>query len=424
MLLKFFLFIYSSLFLLSCSSKELVKPTEPSDISIFKCDSGSILLGNENFLKNYVHLVKGKHIGLLTNPSGVNSCLQSTADIFAAHPEIQLSALFGPEHGIRGAVYAGEKVKDTIDPATGLPVFSLYGVNRKPSAEMLSKIDGIIVDIQDIGVRAYTYIYTMAKVMEAAAEHGKKVIVLDRPNPLSGNMVEGNLVEKDYFSFVGLYPLPYRHGLTIGELAKLFNTEYNIGCDLTVIPMIGWERSMLWDETELGWIPPSPHVPHWKTVLFMSTTGTFGELHTLSEGVGYTSPFELVGAPWINGEKFAKELNDLNLPGVFFRPLFYKPYYGTFKSQVCEGVQIHLTDPQIYKSYSTGFYIMETVMKMYPEQNLFSKSGRVKMFNKVVGCDWIMNDLKSQVPVPEIEYKWQTELLEFKEIREKYFLYK
>ncbi len=375
-------------------------------------------------MAHFIHLVKNKRVGLLTNPSGVNQKIENTADLFFKHPDINLTALFGPEHGIRGAVYAGEKIKDELDITTGLPVFSLYGANRKPTAEMLKNVDVLIVDIQDIGVRAYTFIYTMAKVMEAAAEHGKQVIVLDRPNPLGGRIVEGNLVEKGYFSFVGLYPIPYRHGMTIGELAVFFNTEYKINCDLTVIPLSGWTRDMYWDATGLPWIPPSPHVPHWKTVLFMSSTGTFGELHTLSEGVGYTSPFELVGAPWINGAEFAQALNDLKLAGVIFRPLYYKPYYGLFKGEVCQGVQIHLTDATVYKSYLNGFYIMSVIRRLYPDHNLFAKSSRLKMFNKVVGCDWIAHDIQNNVPVQEIENKWQKELNAFTQIREKYLLYK
>ncbi|MCB0259683.1 MAG: DUF1343 domain-containing protein, partial [Calditrichaeota bacterium] len=253
-------------------------------------DEKMVVLGVENFLRNHLNLVKGKKVGLITNPSGVDRYLNSTADEFFKHPDIDLTALFGPEHGIRGAIYAGEKISDEVDPHTKLPVFSLYGKHRKPTAEMLQNLDVLVVDIQDIGIRAYTFIYTMAKVMEAAAEFDKEVIVLDRPNPLGGIAIEGNLVQEGFFSFVGMYPIPYRHGMTIGELAKLFNREFKINCDLTVIPMLNWERNMFWDDTRLPWVPTSPHVPHWETTLCMSATGLFGELRTLSEGVGYTSP--------------------------------------------------------------------------------------------------------------------------------------
>jgi len=383
----------------------------------------NVILGVENFTAGHLNLVKNKKAGLLTNPSGVDRRLNSTADVFHKHPDINLTALFGPEHGIRGAVYGGDKIKDEIDPHTGLPIYSLYGKNRKPTAAMLENVDVLIVDIQDIGVRAYTYIYTMAKVMEAAAEFNKEVIVLDRPNPLGGLAVEGNLVQDGFFSFVGLYPIPYRPGLTIGELAKLFNTEYKINCRLTVIPLINWKRDMYWDKTGLPWVPTSPHVPHWETVLFMSATGTFGELRTLSEGVGYTSPFELTGAPWINGYELAEALNDLKLPGIIFRPLYYKPYYASYKGEVCQGVQIHITDMDAFNSYTAGLHIMQTIMKLYPDQDLFAYKKRIKMFGKVMGCDYIMEDLEAGLPVSEIQVKWQKELAAFKKIRQNYLLY-
>ena len=382
-----------------------------------------VTLGVENFLMHHLELIKNKRVGLLTNPSGVNHLLQSTADLFSQNPAINLTALFGPEHGIRGAIYAGEHVGDEVDPHTGVQVFSLYGKQRKPTAEMIKDVDVFIVDIQDVGVRAYTYIYTMAMVMEAAADSGKEVIVLDRPNPLGGEALEGNLAQDGFFSFVGLYPIPYRHGMTIGELAKLFNQEFNIHCKLTVIPMLNWKRDMYWGDTGLPWVPTSPHVPHWKTTLFMSATGTFGELRVLSEGVGYTSPFEIVGAPWIDGYKFAKALNDLNLPGVVFRPLYYKPYYASYKGQVCQGVQIHLTDFHRFNSFLTGLYIMQTVRKLYPEQELFKLKNRAGMFNKVVGCAYIQDDIKAGVPIAEIQKKWQDELNTFRELRKKYLIY-
>ncbi len=382
-----------------------------------------LLLGNENLMQNHLNLVKNKRVGLLTNPSGVNSQLQTTADMLHAHPDVNLTALYGPEHGIRGALYAGEHVKDTTDPATGVPVYSLYGKHRKPTAEMLENVDVILADIQDIGVRGYTYIYTMAMVMEAAAEHDKEVIVLDRPNPIGGLRVSGNLVEEPFFSFVGLYPIPYRHGMTIGELAKLFNNEYDIDCRLTVIPMIGWKRNMLWGDTGLPWVPTSPHVPHWETVLYMCATGTFGELRVLSEGVGYTSPFEIVGAPWINGPELAEALNQLEIEGVLFRPLSFHPYYATYEGEICQGVQLHITDERRFPAYRTGLHIMQTVMELYPEHDLFANKNRIGMFNKVVGSDSIMKALQKKIPVDSIAKGWQAELQSFKSMRTNYLIY-
>jgi uncharacterized protein YbbC (DUF1343 family) len=382
-----------------------------------------VVLGVENFLRNHLNLVKDKKVGLLTNPSGVDRNLRSTADEFFKHPEVNLTALFGPEHGIRGEISGGEKISDEVDPHTKLPVFSLYGKYRKPTAEMLRNVDILMIDIQDIGIRAYTFIYTMAKVMEAAAEFHKEVIVLDRPNPLGGIAIEGNLVQEGFFSFVGMYPIPYRHGMTIGELAKLFNNAFNINCKLTVVPLLNWERDMFWEDTKLPWVPTSPHVPHWETTLFMSATGVYGELRTISEGVGYTVPFEIMGAPWINGYELADELNKLKISGVIFRPLYYKPYYASFKDEVCQGVQLHITDRNAFNSYLTGLHMIRAIMELYPENDIFAKDERIKSFCKVTGCDYIMNYLKAGSPVSEIEAKWQEELDDFKKMREEYLLY-
>lgn len=383
----------------------------------------AVVLGVENFLQNHLSLVKNKRVGLLTNPSGVDRNLKNTADVFFRHPDINLTALFGPEHGIRGAIYAGEQIRDEVDPQTKLPIFSLYGEHRQPTAEMLKDVDVLMIDIQDIGIRAYTFIYTMAEVMEAAAEFDKEVIVLDRPNPLGGIAVEGNLVHEEFFSFVGLFPIPYRHGMTIGELAQLFNKVFEINCQLTVIPMLNWKRDMYWDDTKLFWVPTSPHVPHWKTALFMSATGVYGELRTLSEGVGYTLPFEIMGAPWIDGYELAEELEKLKIPGVIFRPLYFKPYYATFNGEVCQGVQLHVTDRNKFNSYVTGLHLIHTIMKLYPEHDIFANNERIQAFYKVTGCDYIMQDLKAGLPVSEIRAKWQVELNNFKKLREKYLLY-
>jgi len=417
--------------LLTFCSKQITKVTHTTTAAdtirlstlVDTTSPGRVIPGNENLLRNYLSILKGKRAGLLTNPSGVDRFLRSSADLFAARSEFKLTALFGPEHGIRGAIYAGEHIRDEKDIQTGIPVYSLYGKTLKPTAQMLQDVDIILVDIQDIGLRGYTYVYSMAKVMEAAAEYDKEVIVLDRPNPLGGVQVEGNLVDEGFYSFVGLYPIPYRHGMTIGELARYFNSEFGINCKLTVIPILNWQREMLWPETKLPWVPPSPHVPHWETILYMGATGTLGELHALSEGVGYTSPFEIVGAPWIDGQQLADALNNLNLPGVRFRPLFYKPYYATYKGEVCKGVQLHILDASKFNAYTTGLYIMQAVIKLYPDHDLFSEEGRVDMFNKVVGSDWIMKDLKNNIPVPEMESKWQKDLADFKLRREKYLIY-
>ncbi|HGY55044.1 MAG TPA: DUF1343 domain-containing protein [Caldithrix abyssi] len=396
----------------------------PSSPTVKKTVSAPMVqLGNENFLQNYLHLTKNKRVGILTNPSGVDRNLVSIVDILHNRRDINVTALFAPEHGIRGDYYAGSHVENQRDERTGLPVYSLYGDSRKPGKDMLENVDAIIVDIQDIGLRPYTYVYTMAMVMQAAAEFGKEVIVLDRPNPIGGVQVEGNPVQEGYFSFVGLYPVPYRHGMTIGELAKLFNEEYDIHCRLTVVPVLNWRRRMHWDQTGLPWVAPSPHVPTWETILQMISTGAIGELQTVSVGVGYTLPFKLIGAPWMDGQRFADALNRLDLPGVRFRPLFYKPFYSLFKGELCQGVQLHITDRNAYRPYHTGLMIMRVLLDQYPQQNIFAGKDRRKMFDKVVGCSYIANDLLAGKSVAEIEAKWQQELADFMQIRQKYLLY-
>jgi len=401
----------------ACQNKALIKQEETT------AHATPVVLGIDNFLQNYLYLVKGKRVGLLTNPSGVNGANLASSALLNKESALTLTALFGPEHGIHGEIEAGKKIDDITDAKTGISVYSLYGKKRKPTAEMLQNVDLIIVDLQDIGIRAYTYIYTMAMVMQAAAENDKEVLIFDRPNPQGGLHVEGNLLDTAFASFVGLYPIPYLHGMTIGELALLFNSEFEIGCRLKVIPMQGWKRSMNWGDTKLAWIPPSPHVPHWQTVLYMGSTGPLGELGVLSTGVGYTSPFELVGAPWIDSQSFADTLNQQHLPGIFFRPLFFKPYYLHHKDSICQGVQLHITDQKAFNPYITGLKVMEVYIRQYPHHPLFANEQRVKMFDKVVGSDRIRRELMKGMSAEQIQKTWLPALREFLKVREKYLLY-
>ena len=299
--------------------------------------------------------LQGKKIGLVTNPSGVNNKLVSTVDILANAPGVELVALYGPEHGVRGDIHAGDKVSDEVDPKTGVPVYSLYGKTRKPTPEMLKDVDAIVYDIQDNGCRSFTFISTLGLLMEAAAENGKEVIVLDRPNPLGGNKVEGNIVEPGYFSFVSQFEIPYLYGLTVGELAQMLNEEGMlkgekgtndtiVKCNLTVVPMEGWSRDMVYTDTKLPWVLPSPHMPQAETSYYYPATGILGELGYMSIGVGYTLPFQMVAAQWINAAEFADALNALNLPGVTFRPINVKPFYSVGKGENMGGVQIYITD--------------------------------------------------------------------------------
>ncbi|MBE6225421.1 MAG: DUF1343 domain-containing protein, partial [Bacteroidales bacterium] len=327
--------------------------------------------------------LQGKKVGLVTNPSGVNNKLVSTVDILANAPGVELVALYGPEHGVRGDIHAGDKVSDEVDPKTGVPVYSLYGKTRKPTPEMLKDVDAIVYDIQDNGCRSFTFISTLGLLMEAAAENGKEVIVLDRPNPLGGNKVEGNIVEAGNFSFVSQFEIPYLYGLTVGELAQMLNEEGMlkgekgtndtiVKCNLTVVPMEGWSRDMVYTDTRLPWVLPSPHMPQAETSYYYPATGILGELGYMSIGVGYTLPFQMVAAPWINAAEFADALNALNLPGVTFRPINVKPFYSVGKGENMGGVQIYITDYEKAHLTSIQFYIMQEVARMYPEHEVMA----------------------------------------------------
>ena len=378
--------------------------------------------GIEVLLEEKVDLVKGKRVGLITNPTGVNSQLETTIDLLYNHPDINLVALFGPEHGVRGDVMAGEKIDNFVDKKTGVPVYSLYGKTRKPTPEMLKDVDVLIYDIQDIGSRAYTYIYTMALGMEAAAETSKPFIVLDRPNPLGGNLIEGPVLDPAFKSFIGMYPIPFVYGLTVGELAQLFNKEFDINADLTVVPMKGWTREMTFEDTGLEWVITSPHIPHGKTAFFCAATGVIGELHTIDIGIGYTLPFELIGEEWINASEFAEELNSYNLPGVVFRPLHYRPYYFTRQNIELQGVQIHIRDIDKFQPMRTQIYILSAIRKLYPDRQIFDTK-RSGMFDKAMGTDEVRNALINREDSDKIIGRWQKDLKKFKKIRQKYLIY-
>ncbi|MBS4192460.1 DUF1343 domain-containing protein [Bacillus sp. FJAT-49705] len=327
-------------------------------------------LGLDLFLGNQFQSFKGMRVGLVTNMTGVNEKLVPSIDLFYEHPDIHLAALYGPEHGIRGDAKEGEAVESTIDPYTGVPVFSLYGASRKPSKEMLDPVDVIVFDLQDIGSRYYTYIYTMAYVMEACAEYGKHFVVLDRPNPISGSVMEGNLLEDGIRSFIGLYPIPNRHGMTIGEIALFYKHEMGINCELTVVQMDGWERQMFFDQTGLFWVQPSPNTTGLDmSILYPGTCLVEGT--NLSEGRGTTRPFEYIGAPFIDGYRLAKKLNEQKIAGVLARPVSFKPVYQKHRDEVCEGVQLHVADRYAIHSLRTGLTLLETIAEMYPNDFKF-----------------------------------------------------
>ncbi len=378
--------------------------------------------GIDVLLAEQLDLVKGKNVGLITNPTGVNSQLQSTIDLLYNHPAVNLVAIFGPEHGARGNVHAGDKIDDIVDEKTGIRIFSLYGKNRKPSQEMLENVDVLIYDIQDIGCRSYTYIYTMSYSMEAARESNIPFIVLDRPNPLGGELVDGPILEKQYKSFVGMYPIPYVYGLTCGEVAKYFNKEYDINCDLKVVKMSGWKREMTFEDTGLQWIPTSPHIPHAISALYYPTTGIIGELHTLDIGIGYTNPFEFLGQTWIDGSELAEELNSRNIHGIYFRPIYYTPYYFKNEKEHLQGVHLHIYDDQNFKPVEAQMHMLTAVKKLYPDQDFFNPN-RNAMFDKVVGLSDLREDINNGVTAEEIINTWRKDVKNFKEKSQKYYLY-
>lgn len=373
--------------------------------------------------------LKGKRVGLITNPTGVDHELRSGVDILFRAPGVRLAALYGPEHGVRGEYTAGEIIGSADDPLTGLKVYSLYGSTRKPTKEMLEGIDVLVYDIQDIGSRSYTFISTLGLAMEAAAENGIPFIVLDRPNPLGGVRMEGPLVEPGFTSFVSQYPIPYIHGLTTGELAMMLNGEGLLAkgsrCDLKVIKMEGWKRGMGFGETGLPWVPSSPHIPHSSTCLFYPATGIIGELYVASIGVGYTTPFQTFAAEWIDADSLSTNLNNLGLPGIRFRPVHYKPYYSVSQGIMVHGVQIHITDEKAAPLSLIQFYILQEVHKLWPDKDLFRmcEPSRLEMFDKVCGSDRIRKEFTRTFRVESILGLWNGPANEFRTKARKYFLY-
>ena len=378
--------------------------------------------------------LKGKRVGLVTNPSGVDRYLNSTVDILYNAPGVELVALYGPEHGVRGDVYAGGKVTDTKDAATGLPVYSLYGSTRKPTPQMLEGIDVMVYDIQDVGARSYTFISTLGLVMEACAAEGIEVMVLDRPNPLGGNKIEGCYVEQPFNSFVSQYRIPYIYGLTVGELAEMINEEgLNRGqlgnqepvkCRLTVIPMEGWERDMLYEDTGLPWVLPSPNIPFKDTPMYYSAAGICGELYGFMDiGIGYTLPFQVFGATWLDPDKLKARLESYDLPGISFRTIWYKPIAGSRKGELVKGLQYFFTDYDEARVTETQFYVMQAVAELYPDKKAFEVISSYGLFDKVCGTDYVRKEFSKRYKVADIMDYWRKDEDSFRELSQKYHIY-
>lgn len=376
--------------------------------------------------------LKGKRVGLITNPTGVDNNIKSTIDILHEAKDVKLVGLYAPEHGVRGDIYAGDTVKNTVDPATGVAVYSIYGKTRKPTPEMLKDVDVLVYDIQDIGCRSYTFISSMGLAMEACAELGKEFMVLDRPNPLGGTKVEGCLTEDDCTSFVSQFPIPYLYGLTPGELATYLNEEGLLKdgkkVKLTVVPMDGWTRDMTFAETKMPWILPSPHIPNPEAAIMYPVSGILGELYYISIGVGYTMPFKTFCSEWTNAGELTRRMNALNLPGLLFRPLYIKPFYSTCKDKNIQGIEVYVTDAQKAPLSLVQFYVIQEMAKMNPDKAPFIKgnadSKRYDMFDKVSGSKQIRERFSKNHSVADIIDYWNKDAEAFKAKSSKYYLYK
>ncbi len=377
-------------------------------------------LGVDRFFNEKIYRSIGtKRVGLVTNQTGRDSDLMLTLERFRRHKEIHIKAIFAPEHGLNGACYAAESVNNEKHKS-GIPIYSLHGATRRPTDEMLKGIDLLIYDIQDIGSRSYTYTTTLFYIMEEAAKRGIEVIVLDRPNPMGGVIVDGPMLEVDFRSFIGYINVPYCHGMTIGELATYFNSEYGIGCKLQVIEMKGWSRSERFSDLDLSWIPTSPNIPEQDTPLYYASTGFLGELGIVSIGIGYTLPFKIAGAPWIDAEKFAVALNRAALPGIKFVPFYFRPFSGAYHGQDCQGVKLIIADKGDFSPVSVQYLLLTTIKELYPkefEQKIATLAkSRKELFNKASGNAKVYNLLMSE------KNGFEQMLLVGKETREKFLL--
>ena len=386
----------------------------------------TLTLGSERLLAS--ETLDGRRVGIVCNPASVDHALRHIADRLKTHGGATLAAIFGPQHGFRSDVQ--ENMIETghaCDEFRRVPVYSLYSETREPTAQMLRGIDTLVIDLQDVGTRIYTYIYTMANCLVAAKKHGLTVIVCDRPNPIGGTAVEGPMLVRGYESFVGMYPIPMRHGMTIGEIARLFNEHFAIGADLEVIAMEGWTREMYWDETGLTWIISSPNIPTFDTTTVYPGAVLF-EGTNVSEGRGTTRPFELIGAPWVIAERFAEAMNRRELPGVFFRPALFEPTFHKHAKQGCAGCQIHMRDRWTFRPVEAGVALIDAFRSASPEQFAWKPPPYEYEFEKMpidclAGSSVLRQQIESGISPREIARSWQDDVDRFDAIRRKFLLY-
>jgi len=387
-----------------------------------------VKLGLERLLEEERELVTGQKVGLICNQASVDHEYVHAADLFHQHNQIDLRALFGPQHGIRGDVQDNMiETAHAKDRKTGLPVFSLYSETREPTDQMLADIEVLVFDMQDVGCRIYTFVYTLANCMRAAKRLGKRVVVCDRPNPISGKGVEGNILEPEYASFVGQFPLPTRHAMTVGELALMFNEHFNIGCELEVVGMKGWTRELWHDETDAPWVLPSPNMPTLDSATVFPGTVHF-EGTQLSEGRGTTRPFELIGAPYIDPEDYSQALNDIGLGGVYFRSCGFQPTFQKHGGVTCGGVQIHVLDREVFAPVQAGIAMVKVAYEMYPKDFKWKNPPYEYVFDKnpfdvIAGTNKIREALEQGSSLDDIVQGWEKPLEVFQEVRAQYLLY-
>ena len=395
----------------------------------FKSMVQPVQVGLEVLLQDVPQVMCDKRVGLICNQSSVNHAFAHAADLLHDHHAFKLTALFGPQHGIRGDVQDNMiETAHGIDRKTGRPVHSLYSETREPTEKMLEDIDVLVFDMQDVGCRIYTFVYTLANCMRIAGRLGKPVVVCDRPNPINGVDTSGNILEPEYASFVGLFPLPTRHGMTVGELAQMFRDRFNVQCDLHIVPMVGWKRELWLDETDAPWVMPSPNMP-----TLDSATVFPGAVHfegtQMSEGRGTTKPFELIGAPYINPDAYADRLTELELPGVIFRSCVFQPTFQKHAKVSCGGVQLHVVDRARFDSVLAGIAMVKVAHDMYPGEFLWKEPPYEYVFDKnpfdvIAGTDKIREAIEQGVDLETIRQGWQAPLAEFEKIRTSHLLYR
>lgn len=368
--------------------------------------------------------LKGERIGLITNQTGVSKALSPLSSLLCKRGMFRLVALFGPEHGYAGYAKDAGAIGDGRDPITGVPVYSLYGETRAPTKRMLEGVDTIVFDIQDVGARFYTYIQTMSLAFEACAKHGVRFVVLDRPNPINGVSVEGPILEPEWRSFLGIHAIPVRHGMTVGEIARLLNMQFGIAGELDVISMRGWRRKLWYDQTDLVWVPPSPGIPALRTAVVYPGTALL-EGTNVSEGRGTYLPFEVVGAPWIDAEQLASKLRREASEGVAARACRFVPQASKYRGQVCKGIQVHVTDRDRFQSVRFGVVLIETILRMYPDKLRWvrSKEAEGLHIDLLLGTDRVRKALEEGVAADEIVSEWERGIRVFRQARQKALLY-